>query len=176
MDIFGHQNSGGGPADGAVDDAQELGLGPHYEYVRSENILGKLYRKINDENICGDDAGSASWPRSSPQDDSAFWHQLCGYLLARAQRIGPVVWCYQSKRARELYNASVHTKQSLVLCRANTEYRADRVRLADIAEPYKRSPSAVLSTPFGHSVSRRYLLELFSTKQVRKPIANATGR
>jgi len=121
MDIFGHRNSRGGPAGGAAaDDAQELGLGPCYEYEPSGNILGKLYRKINDENIWGDKAGSALWPRSSPQCDAAFWHQLCGYLLARAQRIGPVVWCYQSKRARELYNALVHTKAVFrLVCRAN---------------------------------------------------------
>jgi len=163
MDVFGHQNSGG-PASDTADDAQELGLRPRYEYVRSENILGQLYREVNEENIWRGNAGKASWPRSSPQRNYAFWHQLRGSLLTRAQRIGPVVWLYQSKRARELYNASVHTKLSFAFYSAKTEYRADWVQLADIVEPFKRSPSVVLSTLFGHSVSGRYSLELSSAK------------
>ena len=107
MDIFGHHNSGG-PTGDTADDAEELGLRPRYVYERSENILGRLYREVNQEKIWRGSVGNPQWPRPSSQDNHAFWYQLCTCLMARVQRIGPVAWWHQSEQAERLYNASVH--------------------------------------------------------------------
>ncbi|GAB1311502.1 hypothetical protein MFIFM68171_01712 [Madurella fahalii] len=122
MDIFGHQHSGG-PAGDTTDDAEELGLRPRYVYQKSENILGRLYREVNEEKIWRGSGSKAQWPRPSSEGNYAFWDQLCACLMARVQRIGSVAWWYQLEPAERLYQAYRKAVQEVAISRSEHPVR-----------------------------------------------------
>ncbi|AEO71004.1 a8941fea-77c3-45e5-a276-955ba504fbd3 [Thermothielavioides terrestris] len=88
-----------------VDDVNDEG--PQHRYYRSEKILGKLYRAVDERKIWAEDIRMAITSRGS----SSFWDQFLAVIQERVRAIGPVEWQRRSaeaQRIRHAYEDAVH--------------------------------------------------------------------
>ncbi|KAL2823196.1 RNA dependent RNA polymerase-domain-containing protein [Aspergillus cavernicola] len=75
--------------------------GPVHSYYRSEKILGKLYRAIDEHKIWSEEIRTTTQP-----NPTAFWKKLIGSLTARCITLGaPITWQHHVETARQLRSA-----------------------------------------------------------------------
>ncbi|KAI9369211.1 RNA dependent RNA polymerase-domain-containing protein [Aspergillus egyptiacus] len=75
--------------------------GPVHRYYRSEKILGKLYRAIDEHKIWNEEIRSVTAP-----NPTAFWKKLIDSLTARCISLGaPVTWQHHIETARQIRSA-----------------------------------------------------------------------
>lgn len=88
-------------------DEDEGDFGPPHQYYKSEKILGKLYRAIDERKIWFEDVRS-----SVVSDADAFWRQFIRSCTQRCNSLGYIVWkphCGQARRIRLAYVTSSYS-------------------------------------------------------------------
>ncbi|KAI6359071.1 hypothetical protein MCOR25_007166 [Pyricularia grisea] len=79
---------------------EEEGDGPRYDYYRSEKVLGRLYREIDEEKIW-DENIRVTVDRNKP----SFWETFIDWAIKAAAAVGAVSWPVRIDSARRLKSA-----------------------------------------------------------------------
>lgn len=80
-------------------DEDEDGSGPHRKYYKSEKILGKLYRAVDERKIWYEDV------RSRPGGGASFWDEFVRSCIRRCNAIGPIMWTHRAEQAKRIRSA-----------------------------------------------------------------------
>lgn len=79
---------------------EDEGLDPPYKYYRSERILGKLYRAVDERQIWSENARSSSTPSKIP-----FWDEFMEAMIEKCSEFGQIPWIYHLDEARIIRKA-----------------------------------------------------------------------
>ncbi|KAK3935151.1 RNA dependent RNA polymerase-domain-containing protein [Diplogelasinospora grovesii] len=71
--------------------------GPRHKFYKSDKILGKLHREVDERKIWAEDVRSGNLPRGAP-----FWDEFLAALNQRVRAIGDIEWRHRSEEARRI--------------------------------------------------------------------------
>ncbi|OJJ50415.1 hypothetical protein ASPZODRAFT_164365 [Penicilliopsis zonata CBS 506.65] len=75
-------------------------IAPPRKYYRSEKILGKLYRAIDEQRIWANDIRRQPMPYARP-----FWEEFLRDSMRRCLSLGPIIWSHRCEEARHIQSA-----------------------------------------------------------------------
>jgi hypothetical protein len=70
---------------------------PKYKYYRSDKILGKLYRAVDEKKFWDDHVKGVN-----PSERPDFWNRFIDSVSGRCQALGTVMWTHRTETARQI--------------------------------------------------------------------------
>jgi hypothetical protein len=74
--------------------------GPRHKYYKSEKLLGKLYRAVDEKKIWFEDIKA-----TVPTGDASFWEQFIAYAQAECKAMGKLNWLDRQEEAERIRHA-----------------------------------------------------------------------
>ncbi|RYP29813.1 hypothetical protein DL767_006554 [Monosporascus sp. MG133] len=88
------------PIIAAVNDDEDDNMGPQYHFYRSDKILGKLYRAIDEQRIWKEDIR-----RPNNRFEASLWDELLFYVNEECEELGGIDWESALEEARGIRQA-----------------------------------------------------------------------
>ena len=81
------------------EDDEDDNTGPNYKYYKSDKVLGKLFRAIEERRIWRDDIRNIAVETAVP-----LWEELAGHIIDKCKELGGVDIAYARSEALGIYD------------------------------------------------------------------------